>query len=95
MLAMGAITVGILLTLVVPMFTEVFQESGQDLPLPTQVLVDLSAFLKAWWWLMLPAAGLAIAISVRYLGSPQGRRFRGSVSLRLPEVRKVAAHRSA
>lgn len=91
MLAIGAVTVAVLLTVVVPMFTEVFKETGQTLPLPTQVLVGLSGFLKAWWWIVLPAVAVATGLALRFSNTPAGKRIRATLALSLPEIRKVAA----
>jgi len=58
--------VGFLLGYVVPQITSSFTQSGQELPLITQILLSMSDFIKAWGvWLFL---GLSAAfISFKYL----------------------------
>ncbi len=50
------ITIG-LLVFVVPQFEEVFKGFGADLPAATRIVVELSKFTQAYWWLIL--GGLA------------------------------------
>ncbi len=40
----------ILLTYVVPGIVTIFSDMNHGLPLPTRVLILVSAFFKAWWW---------------------------------------------
>jgi len=54
----------IMLTVVVPRFAELFAEMGAKLPAPTQMLVNLSNFLKKWIWLFV-LIGIAIVIVFR------------------------------
>lgn len=85
MLTVGAVTVFVLLTLVVPMFVKVFKDTGQALPLPTYLLVTLSTFMQRWWYLLVLGAA-----AVTYVGSVSlrttGRRFASAVALRIPVI---------
>jgi len=64
LLAVVAVAVvGGLLVYVVPQIVAVFQNLHQALPLPTRILIDLSAALHDWGWLLLATfAGLAFAV---------------------------------
>lgn len=42
-----------MLTFVVPKIVSVFEDSKQELPLITRVLIGTSDFLQSWWWLLL------------------------------------------
>ena len=42
--------VNVLLIFVIPVFAAMFADFGAKLPAPTQFLIDLSNFLKHWWW---------------------------------------------
>ena len=53
MLAVGVVTVSVMVTLVVPMFIDVFEETGQTLPLPTRMLVWLSDLAVSLWWVLI------------------------------------------
>lgn len=52
-----------LLVFIIPKFTALYEGRGIDLPLPTQILIAASHFLRHWWFLCVAgAAGLPLAI---------------------------------
>ncbi|PIQ97309.1 MAG: type II secretion system protein GspF [Nitrospinae bacterium CG11_big_fil_rev_8_21_14_0_20_56_8] len=55
----GGAAVAVLITVVIPQFSKLFEEMGQALPLPTQILLALSSLLTDYW--MALVAGLAAA----------------------------------
>ena len=59
-LLVGAATIVVLLTFVIPRLTLMFEDMGQILPLPTRILIAVSGFLRAYWWLILSALALLI-----------------------------------
>lgn len=48
----GVITVGVLIIFVVPKLTGIFSDFGQELPLPTKILMGVSHVMGKWWWLI-------------------------------------------
>ena len=42
--------VNVLLIFVIPVFAAMFADFGAKLPAPTQMLIDLSNFMKSYWW---------------------------------------------
>lgn len=87
----------LLLTLVVPTFTKMFTEAGMQLPGLTQAIVDLSDFLKVFWWLVLMIiAGIVIGTK-KYIETDKGRRAKDKLLLKMPLIgafiRKVAVGR--
>ncbi|MCU7924256.1 MAG: type II secretion system F family protein, partial [Candidatus Thiodiazotropha sp. (ex Dulcina madagascariensis)] len=62
LLLVAAISVMVLLVFVVPQFSQMFQDMGRELPLPTQVVLAAGDFLKQYWWLLLAGLFLAIAL---------------------------------
>jgi type IV pilus assembly protein PilC len=54
----GAIV--ILLIFVIPTFQTMFESAGIPLPLPTQIVIGMSAFLQAYWW----ACGIGVIATV-------------------------------
>ena len=85
-LAIGLITVVVLLAFVVPKLTILFTETGQVLPWPTRLLLGLSGALSQGWWLWL--AGAVVAVAGWRLGSrrPAGRAAMDRWMLRAPLV---------
>src|SRR5882757_4828302 len=56
--------VNVLLIFVIPVFAAMFADFGAKLPLPTQMLIDLSNFMKAWWWALgLGAYGIFYSVN--------------------------------
>lgn len=42
----------LLMTLVLPQFSELFADAGKQLPMPTLVLMSISSALQQYWWLL-------------------------------------------
>ncbi|HBG31347.1 MAG TPA: type II secretion system protein F, partial [Gammaproteobacteria bacterium] len=84
----GAFVVtGILLYFVVPQFEGLFGSFGADLPAFTRLVINLSEFVRTWWWAILGSIG-AIAAVLRYFNrtSPKFRRRRDQLLLRVPVI---------
>ena len=84
MIIVGVIVVAILMTMVVPRVTQLIKGRGQELPLPTDILITCSDFLVNYW--LLVAIGilfLAIAFQV-FVNSTKGRLAFDNFKLRLP-----------
>lgn len=65
LLVMSLASLFVMLTFVVPQFTEMFESAGQALPLPTQIVVALAEGLQSYWWLLL----LLIVVGSSYMKS--------------------------
>jgi general secretion pathway protein F len=100
MLVVGTGVVAVLLTYVVPKILEVIQKQGNAaLPLPTEILLLVSGFMGAYWWLIL--AGI-VALGIAYGQARKtkgGRLWIDTQKLRIPVVgsllRKAAVSRFA
>lgn len=81
------IVTGILLYFVVPQFKDLFQGFGADLPAFTQMVVNLSEFVQAKWWLVLLIVGGAFfSFFEAHRRSAAFRRFLDRVMLKIPVV---------
>jgi type IV pilus assembly protein PilC len=76
--------VNVLLIFVIPVFAAMFADFGAKLPAPTQFLIDLSNFLKKYWW----AIGLGCYAAWWGLGkftaTPNGRRTKDQFLVKAP-----------
>ena len=52
LMAVGSLL--LLLTFVVPQFTEMFDSAGKELPVPTQIVVGAADFIRNFWWASIP-----------------------------------------
>jgi type IV pilus assembly protein PilC len=76
--------VNVLLIFVIPVFAAMFADFNAKLPLPTQMLIDVSDFMKSWWWAVgLAAYGAWWAIG-KFTATPNGRRMRDQFLVRAP-----------
>ncbi|HEX7631704.1 MAG TPA: type II secretion system F family protein [Lacunisphaera sp.] len=65
--------VNVLLIFVIPVFAAMFADFGAKLPAPTQFLIDLSNFMKHWWWAIGGGVyGLWFGFN-KYTATPNGR----------------------
>ncbi len=69
----GAGAIVFLMTFVIPRFATIFADLGQAIPLPTQILMSVSAAVTAYWWV---GATLIMAVVLGWrvwTSTPQGR----------------------
>ena len=90
MLVIGGLVLLALLTYVVPTVTLIFSHMSATLPLPTRILIAVSDFLKAYWWVLAVAAfGMLLAVQ-RYRRTAHGARRFDLLKIRAPLVGKLA-----
>jgi len=73
-----------LLTFVLPRFTAIFKGKEHLLPKPTLLLMGTSAFLRHYWFFVVPAIGGAIAGFLYFIRTEVGRYWWDQTKLRLP-----------
>ncbi len=91
----GSISIIILLTFVIPRFSILFKEMGGSLPASTQMILCFSAFLRDFWWILLPAGACGIFALWRFVRTERGAavwdglkfRFLGDVVGKLETAR--------
>ena len=86
--AAGAVV--FLLTFVIPRFATIFADMGQAIPLPTQILLNVSAAVRTYWWVAPPTVlGLVLAWRV-WTSTTEGRLAWDHAVLRVPIVGTLA-----
>ena len=93
-LAIAVIVLGVILVFVIPVFQKMFADFGGELPIPTQVVVNLSNFVKGYiLYIIGGVIGIVIAFK-RFYATDKGHNFFDDVILRFPVfgmlLRKVA-----
>jgi len=96
-ISIACLVVGCLLKFVVPIFANMFNSMGVDLPLPTKIVIGLSNFVGRFWWLMLAVCVITF-VGVKYIRKdPKGRFMFDKMLLNLPVLggvlRKIAVAR--
>ena len=100
----AVISIAILITTflivkVVPVFADIFKDFGKPLPAPTQLLVDLSDFMRAdWYYIIFGVIGAVVGIKF-FIKSKTGHEFWNRAQLKLPVfgglMHKIAMSRFA
>jgi type IV pilus assembly protein PilC len=81
------IVTGILLYFVVPQFQDLFQGFGADLPAFTMMVISLSEFVQAKWWIiMLIVGGVGYAFYEAKRRSARFRKLLDRILLKIPVV---------
>lgn len=75
MLVMGLGIIFLMMIVVVPKVTAIFEDFDQGLPWYTRVLIFFSDALAGWWWLILLAIFGGVYGFRRWLASPKGREI--------------------
>ncbi len=98
-IGLAIVLVNVLLIFVIPVFAELFASVGKALPMPTQMLIDTSHFMRTnILWIILAAVGAWYAFK-KFIETPKGRRLKDLALVRAPIfgslVRKIALSRFA
>lgn len=98
---LAIVAVAVIMVVVIPQFQAIFMGllgPGEQLPLPTRIVVGISDFLAGWGGLIILGVIVALALAVRfYYKTPGGRRNIDWTLLRIPIfgdiMRKIAVAR--
>jgi type IV pilus assembly protein PilC len=96
-ISIACIVVAVILWKVIPVFASLFASLGATLPLPTRIVIALSNFIAAYWWIIAIVIGGGIYAIRRYHETYKGKRVIDGFLLKLPIVgillRKIAVAR--
>ena len=95
--SIATLIVGALLKWVVPIFSNLFVGLGVSLPLPTRIVMGLSAFVQSFWWVFIGGVvGMVFGLK-QIRKHPRGRYYFDKVLLKMPVIgsllRKIAVGR--
>ncbi len=89
-IAVMAVSVTVfLLCFVLPRFTAIFAGKEHLLPTPTIVLMSTSAFMRGYWYFILPAIGAFFWGFWYFIGTEGGRRWWDKTKLVLPLIKTL------
>ena len=91
LLVVAGLSVAGLLVFVVPQFSQMFEDMGQALPLPTQVVVTVGDFLRAYWWVLLAGLFVIIALAQTHFAKPEVNQRWDRRLLRWPLIGDLVA----
>lgn len=86
LIVMGAI--GIALTIitlfVIPAFQPIFRQLGENIPMPTKIIMGVSGFASNQWPLLILGVGIAVAAAGSWVRTPSGRMTWDRFKLEIP-----------
>jgi type IV pilus assembly protein PilC len=84
-LVVSFVVVSVIMIFVVPAFKQVFSSFGADLPAPTRMVIGISEFFVAYWWLIFGLIGGGIFFGIQaWRRSPKIQALLDRVMLRVP-----------
>ena len=85
-----AVAMGVLTTFVIPHFAPLFRSLGDDIPLPTRIIIGFSNFVQHQWYVVLGTLAALSTITRRYVRTAVGRYQWHRLKLRLPALGRLA-----
>lgn len=83
-MAIAVIVIAVILVFVIPVFEDMFKSFGSALPTPTQIVVNMSRFLKSnIHWVIIALIALIYGFK-RYRDTAAGKKVTDSLFLKLP-----------
>jgi len=89
LLILTIVVVAIILIFVMPTFQEMFESSGNELPKPTQMLINTSKFLIHYWYVVLGLIIFLIVTFTKLSKIPGVILIMDRIKLKLPVVKNV------
>ena len=98
-LAISMLVLSIILLFVIPTFAKMFADFGSALPLPTQIVINLSNFVKSYFLVMVALGIVFVFLFKKYYSTQKGRFTVDRLLLKAPVfgplIRKVAVAKFA
>jgi general secretion pathway protein F len=86
LVTMAAGSLLLLLTFVVPQFTEMFESAGKELPVPTRIVVGVAEGLQQYWWVLIVLVVALVSYIRQQAADPVRRQFWDEQFLKIPLV---------
>ncbi len=98
-LSLVVLIVVAMLVFIVPIFQRMYEDLGGELPLPTQLLINISSALTSLWWIIVILLIGGLVAFRRWIATDTGRHAWDGFKLKVPVlgslVQKVAISRFA
>ncbi len=93
LLVMSLASLFVMLTFVVPQFTEMFESAGKALPVSTQIVVGLADWLQSYWWVLFISIVLISSYMTMQLANPTTKKVWDGRFLKLPLAGTIITHK--
>ncbi len=78
-----------MLVTVVPQVEKLYEDLGKELPILTQVMVNMANFLSNFWWLALIIIGFGVYFFMQFLKTENGIKFADTFKMKVPLFGKL------
>ncbi|MEM7390841.1 MAG: type II secretion system F family protein [Verrucomicrobiota bacterium] len=85
----GIGTLILCMVFVIPRFSQIFEDLGSNMPLPTKILIGMSGFLVKYGWIILGICVVGFIMFQRTIATPEGRRWWDGIKLKMPLVKPI------
>ena len=89
LLVFAGISISVILGVVIPRVSALFTDAGQELPMATQVVVQVGEVVHDWWWAMAGILAAGLILLRRLLQNPVARAAWDRRILAVPLVGEV------
>jgi general secretion pathway protein F len=93
LLVMSLASLFVMLTFVVPQFTEMFESAGKALPVSTQIVVGLAEWLQKYWWILIGTVIFASSYMKFQMADPVRKKKWDGIFLKLPLAGTIILHK--
>ncbi|MCK9620657.1 MAG: type II secretion system F family protein [Methylobacter sp.] len=84
LLIMSLASLFVMLTFVVPQFSEMFESAGKALPVSTQIVVGLAEWLQSYWWVLILGVVVITGYMNLQMADPARKKVWDGRFLKLP-----------
>jgi type IV pilus assembly protein PilC len=85
--SVAVVVVILMLVFVFPTFIDLFGQVGAELPLQTRIVMAISNFIQAYWYILILAAAVAVYFIRKAAASDSGRLFLDQLKFRIPVLK--------
>ncbi|MDO9422762.1 MAG: type II secretion system F family protein [Methylobacter sp.] len=93
LLIMSLASLFVMLTFVVPQFSEMFESAGKALPVSTQIVVGLANWLQSYWWMLALGIVFITAYMNLQMADPVKKKVWDGRFLKLPLAGTIILHK--
>ncbi len=93
LLVMSLASLFIMLTFVVPQFTEMFESAGKALPVSTQIVVGLAEWLQSYWWALIMGVFVISGYMKYQMADPVRKKVWDGRFLKLPLAGEIITNK--
>ena len=82
----AVIVVAVIMIFVIPVFEKMFADFGGSLPVPTQIVVTMSNFSRAYWYVVVGGLVIFSIAFKKFYATEKGRGIVDALSLKMPII---------